>query len=417
LTARRRVPARQVHSACFDTALGACAIAWTDAGVVAVHLPERSAAETRLAIERRTGAVEVTRPPPHIRQTIARVKRHLAGAPDTLADVAIDHDAAPPFHRRVYETLRRVGPGATVTYRELAALADSPGATRAVGQAMARNPTPILVPCHRVLAAQGKPGGFTAYGGVDTKRRMLEIEGASAALSDRRQTALGAPGRTASKALPFDPDSAVAELRARDPKLAALIDRVGPFRLELRETLDTFNALAESIVYQQLSGKAAATIFGRVRALFPRGRLSPRALADVPDDALRGAGLSAAKLAGLRDLADRALRGEVPSVAALKKMDDERIIETLTRVRGIGRWTAQMLLMFRLGRPDVLPLDDYGVLKGFGRVYGLRRDERDKGLPARARLEAHAERWRPHRSVGSWYMWRALELPGARTVR
>lgn len=412
-----RKPARVVHSTYFDTALGTCGIAWSEAGVVAVHLPEGSAADTRVALERRTGAAPVERPPPEIRRAIARIRRHLDGRLDALVDVVVDHHGAPPFHRRVYEALRRVGPGATVTYRELAALAESPGATRAVGQAMAKNPTPILVPCHRVLAAQGKPGGFTAYGGVDTKRRLLEIEGAAGALSERRQTALGTPGRAPSKALPFDPEAAVAALRASDAKLARLIDRVGPFRLELRDTLDSFNALAESIVYQQLSGKAAATIFARVRALFPRGRLSPRALDAVSDAALRGAGLSAAKLAGLRDLAARAGRGEVPSVAALTKMDDEAIIEALTRVRGIGRWTAQMLLMFRLGRPDVLPIDDYGVQKGFGKVYGLRADERDKGLPARDRLAAHAERWRPHRSVASWYMWRALELPGTRTVR
>ena len=204
----------------------------------------------------------------------------------------------------------------------------------------------------------------------------------------------------------YDPKIAVAHVRASDPKLARVIDAVGPLRMELQKTSSVFFALSEAIVYQQLNGKAAATIFGRVCALYPnsRGGPPPAGILRTPDAKLRGAGLSAAKLLALRDLARRTESGEVPSLAALRRMDDDAVVESLTQVRGIGRWTAEMFLMFRLGRPDVLPAEDYGVRKGFATVYKKRE------LPLRKQLEKHAERWKPYRSVASWYLWRALEL-------
>ncbi|HEU4697694.1 MAG TPA: DNA-3-methyladenine glycosylase [Gemmatimonadales bacterium] len=204
--------------------------------------------------------------------------------------------------------------------------------------------------------------------------------------------------------LAFDPEEAVRHLGTRDARLRRLIARVGGFTLRPEPTQSLFQALARSIVYQQLAGRAAATIHGRVQALFPDGRLEPAALLALPDESLRGAGLSAAKLAALQDLARKTLDGTVPTMPRLRRLDDEEIIERLTTVRGIGRWTVEMLLMFRLGRPDVLPLGDLGVRKGFQLTYGL--DE----LPTPDELRERAERWRPYRSVGSWYMWRATEL-------
>jgi len=205
----------------------------------------------------------------------------------------------------------------------------------------------------------------------------------------------------------YDAKRAAAHLRDADPTLARVIDAVGPPRLEFQRTASVFNALAEAIVYQQLNGKAAATIFGRVCALYPRSRGGPppAGILRTPDAKLRGAGLSAAKLLALRDLARRSESGELPGLAALRRMDDDAVVESLTRVRGIGRWTAEMFLMFRLERPDVLPAEDYGVRKGFQVVY------RKRELPVRKQLERHGERWRPFRSVASWYLWRALELP------
>jgi 3-methyladenine DNA glycosylase/8-oxoguanine DNA glycosylase len=186
------------------------------------------------------------------------------------------------------------------------------------------------------------------------------------------------------------------------------IDRVGAFALQLRGTADPFMTLAEAIVYQQLSGKAAATIFGRLTALYPDGGLAPERLLSTGDEALRGVGLSRAKVAGLRDLAARSAAGTVPTLARLRVMEDDAIIEALTEIRGIGRWTVEMLLMFRLGRPDVLPLSDYGIRKGFARVF-RRRGVSDDALPSPADVARRGERWRPYRSVASWYLWRALD--------
>jgi 3-methyladenine DNA glycosylase/8-oxoguanine DNA glycosylase len=203
----------------------------------------------------------------------------------------------------------------------------------------------------------------------------------------------------------FDPDAAIAQLRASDKALAKLIDRVGPFRMKLEAATSLFDVLAEAIVYQQLHARAAASIHARVRALIPRtrGLAAARALALVADDALRGAGLSRSKLLAIRDLAAKTLDGHVPTLAKARRMDDEAIIEHLTEVRGIGRWTVQMLLMFRLGRPDVLPVGDYGIRKGFGIAF--RRSE----MPLPADVEKRGERWRPYRTVASWYLWRATD--------
>jgi 3-methyladenine DNA glycosylase/8-oxoguanine DNA glycosylase len=206
-------------------------------------------------------------------------------------------------------------------------------------------------------------------------------------------------------ALGFDPRVAIEHVRASDAALARVIDAVGPFALELQKTPSLFGALAEAIVYQQLTGKAAATIFGRVCALFPDARHGPTAenILRVSDEKLRGAGLSRAKVLSLKDLARRAVAGEIPTLAEVRGMDDEVIIERLIEVRGIGRWTAEMLLIFRLGRPDVLPVDDYGIRKGFAAAF------RKRELPARKDVEKRGTRWKPYRTVASWYLWRAAE--------
>jgi DNA-3-methyladenine glycosylase II len=202
----------------------------------------------------------------------------------------------------------------------------------------------------------------------------------------------------------YDPQVAIKHLISADPKLARLIERVGPFSMPLRRMHNPFEALARNIIFQQLHGTAATAIHGRVVALFGKPKLHPQDVLDASDEALRGAGLSRAKLAALRDLAAKTLDGTIPSLARLKRMSDEEIIERLTEVRGIGRWTVEMLLIFRLGRPDVLPVGDYAVRKGFGLAYGLKESPKPKVL------EAYGERWRPFRSVASWYLWRAIEL-------
>jgi len=209
----------------------------------------------------------------------------------------------------------------------------------------------------------------------------------------------------ATPALGWNPRVAIRHLRAVDPPLARAIDAGGPFELPLRSTASIFGALLESIIYQQLSGKAAATIHGRVCSLFPRGRTgpTPQQILGASDEALRGAGVSRPKLLALRDLARRAADGSLPSLRSARRMEDEALIERLIEVRGVGRWTAEMLLIFRLGRPDVLPVDDLGIRNGYASVF------RKRGRPTREELEARGERWRPYRTVASLYLWRAAE--------
>jgi 3-methyladenine DNA glycosylase/8-oxoguanine DNA glycosylase len=214
----------------------------------------------------------------------------------------------------------------------------------------------------------------------------------------------GRSSRTRGTAVRFDPDEAVAHLRERDAKLARLIDRVGVFGLKLDPALTPFEALCESIIYQQITGRAAETIAGRFCERVGDGRFpAPDRLLAAPDTLLREAGLSRGKCAALRDLAAKSLDGTVPVMARLRAMEDDEIVERLTVVRGIGRWTAEMFLIFRLGRPDVLPIHDYGVRKGFQRAF------RTREIPEPLSVARRGERWRPFRTVASWYLWRALE--------
>jgi DNA-3-methyladenine glycosylase II len=211
----------------------------------------------------------------------------------------------------------------------------------------------------------------------------------------------------ASGALQFDPQEAIKHLSTVDAKLSGLIALAGPFELELRTMHNLFEELSRNIIFQQLHGNAARAIHERVRALFGGKRLRPQAVLDATDEALLGAGLSRAKVAALRDLAVKTLDGTVPkTLARLERMADEEIIERLAAVRGIGRWTVEMLLIFRLGRPDVLPVGDLAIRKGYALVYGL------KEMPTPKEIMLRAEPWRPFRTVASWYLWRAVELPG-----
>jgi DNA-3-methyladenine glycosylase II len=224
---------------------------------------------------------------------------------------------------------------------------------------------------------------------------------------------------------PYDVEAAIAALSAADPKLARLIERAGPFTLRLAARQSPFEALAESIIFQQLHGKAAAAIHARLLASFAPlcgigNHFSAQHLLDCPNEQLRAAGLSHNKSLALRDLAARTLDGTVPSLAVIKKMSDEDIIEHLTQVRGIGRWTVEMLLIFRLGRPNVLPVSDYGVRKGFALTFlGLKPTQKVTPdlLATREQMERRAKKWAPWRSVASWYMWRACDLAAGKIVQ
>src|SRR5207237_735848 len=288
----------------FETRAGPLRLRWNERGLTAIEMPELPPRALRAELAKQRGA-EV---PPFAREAARLLERHLAGEAQALAALPLDLSVLAPFQRAVYEKVRTLPPGRTATYGEIAALLGKPGASRAVGQALGRNPFLVAVPCHRVLGAGGAPGGFSAPGGVVVKQRLLALEGVMLAVMDIR-----------------------AERR-------------------------------------------------------------------------RGAGLSRSKTAALKDLAAKARDGTVPASArGLEKLSDDEIVERLTAVRGIGRWTVEMLLIFRLARPDVLPATDYGVRKGFARVRGASE------LPAPKELLAYGERWRPYRSVASWYLWRVLD--------
>jgi DNA-3-methyladenine glycosylase II len=202
----------------------------------------------------------------------------------------------------------------------------------------------------------------------------------------------------------FDLDQARHALARADPALGRWMRRIGPLEFDWHRSFDTVDALARSILHQQLSGKAAATIERRLRAALPGGpRITASGLSSIEPEAMRACGVSGNKCLSLLDLADRALRGGIPSSRALAWMDDEEAIDSLTEVRGIGRWTVEMLLMFRLGRPDVLPVDDLGVRKGAQRLLGANEMPRPNGL------QTHGQRWAPWRSLAAFYLWRIAD--------
>ena len=229
---------------------------------------------------------------------------------------------------------------------------------------------------------------------------------------------------TAPRAPRYDAKVAVEQLAAADPKLRGLIHRAGPYALKVASTHSPFESLVQSIIYQQLHGKAAATIHARLIASFASIagigiHPDPQHLIDCPNEQLRAAGLSHNKALALRDLAAKTLDGTVPTLARIRRMSDQAIIDHLTQVRGIGRWTVEMMLMFRLGRPDVLPVSDYGVRKGFALTFlGLKPTKKvtPADLPPPEVMERRAKRWKPWRSVASWYLWRACDLAASKPV-
>ncbi|HEY1471832.1 MAG TPA: hypothetical protein VGF61_22525 [Candidatus Acidoferrum sp.] len=207
--------------------------------------------------------------------------------------------------------------------------------------------------------------------------------------------------------LAFDLAEAVRHLCESDECLKRLIAEVAPFEIDVADSQSPYEVLMESIAYQSISGKAAATIFGRIKALGENGRPpSPQQMLKLSPAKLRKAGLSRAKVAAMKDLAKKTIEGVVPTHDQALLLSDDELVERLVSVRGIGAWTVEMFLIFRLGRPDVLPIHDLGVKKGWSVAYDK------KHMPAPKELLKFGERWRPYRTVASWYMWRAFERAG-----
>lgn len=376
----------------FETRIGPCGIAWTARGIDLLVLPDEDRERTRaltLAAAARAPLPArplVARPPEPVRAIVRRLKAHLRGRADSFADVPLDLARVRPFARRVYAELRRVPPGRVASYADIARALNGRGA-RAIGRIVGANPVPLLVPCHRVVKAGGGLGGFSAAAGPGLKARLLFAEGV---ILDPR------------------PAAGIAWLRRRDPLLRRIIARVGPYTVTRGRAADSYETLVESIIYQQLSVKAAATIAARVRALTPGPAFpAPEELLALAPARLRGAGLSAQKISYVKDLAARVVDGRLP-LARLARLDDEAVIAALTAVRGIGPWSAQMFLLFHLGRLDVLPVADLGFRRAIEKAYGYKKP------PAPREIQRLGERWRPFRSMATWYLWQSLKLSAPR---
>jgi O-6-methylguanine DNA methyltransferase len=387
----QRLPRAPVTSSTvISTSIGEIGLSFSVHGLSRVHLPERGDLRRRLAMQGAelfdptdraslaSGAATAT-------AWIDRITAHLAGEDVTFDDLPLDDRALTPFQRKVYASARKIPRGTTASYADLAARVGV-RSSRAIGGAMGKNPHPIVTPCHRVVGTHDC-GGFTALGGNSTKATLLAIEGGG----------LG------------DPEHRLARrhLMKVDPALAPYVKR-GACTLPVKPKGALFRTIVRAIAGQQLSTKAAATIFGRLEAELgqePGSSWSaevPQRLHETSHEALRAVGLSNAKAKSVHDLARRVLSGELP-IERLPRMPDDQVVEVLCSVKGIGRWTAEMLLIFDLGRPDVLPVDDLGIRKGAQKVFGTR------ALPSPAAIIKRAESWRPWRSIGSWYLWRSLE--------
>lgn len=386
--------------ATFPTAFGECAIFWRGDKIVSICLPEKDADE----LQRRCSLTEAQKNiaiplPPAIAAAAEQIQNYFAGEEFSFKKIKLDFADLPPFKRAIYDELRKLEPGCLVSYGQLAEKCGNKSASRAVGTAVGANPCPPVIPCHRVINADSRLGGFSAAGGTKLKAQMLRLEGVNVSAKPPYRIL---PPLTFSD---IDIAAAISHLCIVDNDLGRFISSAPAFNLKGDTFSSPFMALLEAIVYQQLTGKAAATIFGRVLGLFStEGKISPFDIIRAEDSELRSAGLSGPKIAAARDLAEFTASGKLPDLDTLHKMTDSQIINTLTQIRGIGRWTVEMLLIFRLGRTDVMAADDYGLRKGLALIRGT-----PGTLPEPQELTRQARRWQPFRSIAAWYLWRASE--------
>ena len=376
----------------FKTPLGPCGIAWKESAepgkawvVTYIQLPESTRGLTEERIAGRSGGCKARLVPAAIAGIIKRIQNHLHGDLQDFQDIVIDLDRTAPFSKMVYEGARKILAGRTVTYGALAKEIKQPTAFRAVGQALSKNPIPLIIPCHRILASGKNSGGFSAHGGVPTKAKLLAIEGVT----------LGNPATIKSKK---DLLRVASLLKKQDPRLVGCLDR--PIEFHLRPGHSPYVTLIEAVVHQQLSPKAASTILGRVMDIYPGQKIpNPAELLKTRDELLRNAGLSKAKIKAVKDIALKTLDGTVPSSKEIVTLSNEEIIKRLTSIYGVGFWTVEMMLIFNLGRMDVFPVGDYALRKSLSQVLRL------KEMPTERQAAALGESWRPYRTVASLYLW------------
>jgi methylated-DNA-[protein]-cysteine S-methyltransferase len=375
----------------FSTSLGICGMSWKAQEVTSFFLPEASKKSVAKRLKRMAGNARATAPSRWVRELIQKAKAHMEGHLQDFSSVSLHFYETSEFMRLVYQAAQKIPPGKVMTYGELAARMGKPNAVRAVGNALGKNPVPLIVPCHRVISSSGKLGGFSALGGLKIKAALLELEGIS--LTKPNVVATPAQWR-----------KAVSVLQQQDRVLARLINKTKPFKFQPLLKKEPLAALISAIVSQQLSIKVAATILNRVNALILEdGHPSPDKILNTPNADFRKAGLSFMKVSFLKDLAKKYLEGALSPLEKQKQMSDVQIIKEFTQIKGVGRWTVEMYLIFNLGRADIFPALDFGIRKTIARVYGL------PTVPEPKAIKKYGERWKPYRTVASLYLWHSLD--------
>jgi O-6-methylguanine DNA methyltransferase len=376
----------------FSTSLGVCGVSWNAQGITSFSLPEASGKSIEKRLKEVTGIAKASSAPPRwVKELIQKVKEHMKGRSQDFSSTPLHFEDVSEFMRSVYQAAQKVPSGGVVTYGELAALIGKPDAVRAVGTALAKNPIPLIVPCHRVIATSRKLGGFSAPGGLKTKAALLELEGVSL----EKPTVISTPAQW---------KKAVRVLQKQDKALARLIKNTKPFKFQPLMKKEPLASLIQAITSQQLSNKVADTILKRVNALvLEDGHPSPEKILSTPDLDLRKAGLSYMKASFLKDLAKKYIEGKLSPLEKLKQMSDEQIVKEFTQIKGVGRWTVEMYLIFNLGRADIFPTLDFGIRKAIAQVYGLRN------VPEPKAIEKYGERWKPYRTIASLYLWYSLD--------
>lgn len=368
-----------------ETSQGPVGLAWTSKGVNRLILGLQAETTAQELARACPNAPKARRVQGDLALLVKRIKAVMRGNVDNFEDVPVDFSGLGGFSLAVLKRLRKVRAPEVVTYGELAALCGKPKAARAVGRIMGANPVPLIVPCHRCLGKDGSMTGFSTEGGIDLKARMLFREGYVA----NKEHAAG-----------------IKHLRKVDPVMRKIINIVGPYRALPDKPRPAWDTLVTAIVHQQLSVKAGQTIAGRVQDLSPgSGFPTPGEVRGMAHQDLRAAGLSNQKVSYIQDLAVKVDDGSL-KLNSLRRMDDDRVIEELIKVRGIGPWSAQMHLIFHLGRLNVLPTGDLGIQIAAARFYGLKENATG------AQLEKIGAKWAPYRSMGSWYLWQGLDSGG-----
>jgi DNA-3-methyladenine glycosylase II len=376
----------------FSTAAGICGVSWDAQGITSFYLPEDSGKRMEGHLKQLTQNSRASSAPPSwVKDLIKKVRAHLKGHAQDFTSVPLHFEGVSGFLRSVYRSVRKIPSGTVVTYGELAARVGNPNAARAIGGALGKNPIPLIIPCHRVVASSGKLGGFSAPGGAEAKASLLAREGVILT----RPTVISTPAHWR---------RAVKTLQKQDKVIGGLIKKIRPFQFKPLLKKEPLEALIAAIISQQLSAKAAATILGRVNTLImEKGHPSSGKILSTADADLRKAGLSFMKVSFLKDLAQKYLEGKLSPLYKLKQMSDEQIIKEFTQVKGVGRWTVEMYLIFNLGRADIFPTLDFGVRKAIAQLYNLSR------VPDPKAIEKYGELWKPYRSVASLYLWYSLD--------